>query len=73
MQPSNITKLDVEICKKLGKYMLENAKWDGLSSRQIMEIYQYLMWFNGLPKKLEDNIIEVTKVVVPPVEEVASE
>lgn len=61
-QPNYITKKDVEIAKKLGKFISENVEWKA-SSKELMEIFQYLMWYNSLPTKLADNIIEVEKFV----------
>lgn len=64
--PSYITKQDPELAKKFGKILFEKIKWDALTTKEVMEVYQLFMWYNTLPKKLEDNIIEPTKFTPAP-------
>lgn len=56
--PAYITENDKLAAQKLGKFLVENAEWKGLSTKGLMEIHQLLMWYNTLPKKLEDNVME---------------
>ena len=64
--PAYISSNDPELTKKLGKYLIENARWNDLSSKELMEVYQLLMWYNTLPKKLQDNIFEINSFTPAP-------
>ena len=57
-QPNYISSEDVEKARSLGKFLKDKANWD-LSTKEVIELFQHLMWYNTLVQKLQDNIIEL--------------
>jgi hypothetical protein len=52
------TRADVEAAMKFGELVAKHAKFD-VSVPELIQVSRCLVWFNSLPKKIEDNILEV--------------
>jgi len=48
--------------KKLAEFssaLLKHVRWDSIDTKELMKVYGLLMWYNGLDKKIADNLLEL--------------
>jgi len=53
------TQEDSQKLAEFSKILMKHVKWDDLGTKELMQVYGLLMWYNGLGKKIQDNILEI--------------
>jgi len=60
----NFTKEDVQQAMKFGDLIARHATFT-VNVPQLIEMSRGLVWFNSLPKKIEDHVMELLAVKKP--------
>jgi acetone carboxylase gamma subunit len=61
-----LTEKDHENFNFFLKFVLDKARWNDLSTSQVLELNKHLSFCNELNGKIKANIFEISKVVEPP-------
>lgn len=59
MSLGSFTQEDVTKMRKFSTNLVKHASWTGIGTKELMEIYGLLMWYNSLGEKIEASIFEV--------------
>lgn len=52
---------DKEKSLQFFNFIIKNAKWD-LNTSEAMDLNKHLLWYQGIVKKIDDHIFEVSKI-----------